>query len=229
MSLVKDRVPLSIVLQCLEVLFQLCVPAGYGSEAENVTLLMLTRQIMVCMRSLDEVRHFLYSSQRPLLVVQGHKTKLRHFSGIMRQDSIGKCVAQFLEILIHQMEETLSPIEFTDSVACTRLMPMMFTYTIFMLNWTKPFPLRMWKHYWVLRSCSPNRFHKHLLKELANWIIVTGIVYHSLIQSSKCGTVWLIFWTCTSTSSRAPARKTAHVFLRCWHSKWPTAEAHGER
>ena len=26
---------------------------------------------------MDEVRHFLYSSQRPLLVVQGHKTKQR--------------------------------------------------------------------------------------------------------------------------------------------------------
>ena len=52
MSLVKDRVPLSIVLQCLEVMFQLCVPAGYGSEAENVTLLMLTRPFLVCMRSL---------------------------------------------------------------------------------------------------------------------------------------------------------------------------------
>ena len=35
----------------------------------------------------------------------------------MRQDSIGKCVAQFLEVLIQQMEETLSPIEFTDSVS----------------------------------------------------------------------------------------------------------------
>ena len=28
------------------------------------------------------------------------------------------------------MEEILSPIEFTDSVACMRLVPMMFTYTI---------------------------------------------------------------------------------------------------
>ena len=28
------------------------------------------------------------------------------------------------------MEETLSPIEFTDSVACMRLVPMMFTHII---------------------------------------------------------------------------------------------------
>ena len=52
MSLVKLRVPLSIVLQCLEVLSQRCVPAGYGSEAENVTLPMFTRPFLVCMRSL---------------------------------------------------------------------------------------------------------------------------------------------------------------------------------
>ena len=52
MSLVKVRVPLSIVLQCLDVLFQLCVPAGYGSEADNVTLPMFTRPFLVCMSSL---------------------------------------------------------------------------------------------------------------------------------------------------------------------------------
>ena len=52
MSLVKVRVPLSIVLQYLEMLFQLCVPAGYGSEEYNVTLLMFTRPFFVCMRSL---------------------------------------------------------------------------------------------------------------------------------------------------------------------------------
>ena len=51
MSLVKVRVPLSIVLQCLDVLSQRCVPAGYGSEAANVTLLMFTEPFLVCVRS----------------------------------------------------------------------------------------------------------------------------------------------------------------------------------
>ena len=50
MSLVKVRVPLSIVLQCLEVFFQRCVPAGYGSEEENVTLLMFTS--VVCQQDM---------------------------------------------------------------------------------------------------------------------------------------------------------------------------------
>ena len=42
--------PLSIVLQCLEVLSQLCVPAGYGSKEENVALLMFATPFLVCMR-----------------------------------------------------------------------------------------------------------------------------------------------------------------------------------
>ena len=47
-----------------------------------------------------EVRYLLYSSQLPLPAVQGRKPKQRHFSGITRQDSIRKFIAQFLEVII---------------------------------------------------------------------------------------------------------------------------------
>ena len=41
-----------------------------------------------------------------LLAVQGRKPKQRHFSGIMRQDSIRKLVAQFLEVIIRLSRQT---------------------------------------------------------------------------------------------------------------------------
>ena len=53
-----------------------------------------------------ELRYLLYSSQLPLLAVQGRKPKQRHFSGITRQDSIRKCVAQFLEVIIRLSRQT---------------------------------------------------------------------------------------------------------------------------
>ena len=52
-------------------------------------------------------------------------------------------------------EAIRSTIEFPLSVACMRLVPIMLTYTVFMQDWTKSFPFRMWKHYCVLRSCAP--------------------------------------------------------------------------
>ena len=53
-----------------------------------------------------ELRYLLYSSQLPLLVVQGREPKQRQFSGITRQDSIRKCVAQFLEVIIRLSRQT---------------------------------------------------------------------------------------------------------------------------
>ena len=53
-----------------------------------------------------ELRYLLYSSQLPLLAVQGREPKQRQFSGITRQDSISKCVAQFLEVIIRLSRQT---------------------------------------------------------------------------------------------------------------------------
>ena len=41
-----------------------------------------------------------------LIAVQGRKPKQRNFSGIMRQDSIRKCVAQFLDVIIRLSRQT---------------------------------------------------------------------------------------------------------------------------
>ena len=43
----------------------------------------------------------------PLLAVQGREPKQRQFSGITRQDSIRKCVAQFLEVIIRLSRQIL--------------------------------------------------------------------------------------------------------------------------
>ena len=53
-----------------------------------------------------EVRYLLYTSQFPLVAVQGRKPKQRHFSGIMRHDSIRTCVAHFLEVIIRLSSQT---------------------------------------------------------------------------------------------------------------------------
>ena len=70
---------------------------------------------------------------------------------------------------------------------------MMLIYIICHAKLDKSISLEDVKAFLSAEVMLPNRFHEHLLKDLANCIIVTGCVYHSMTQSSKRGIVWLCF------------------------------------